>query len=143
MSGESTGDSYDVTAVTKDGHDSGVPHGEALVRLVDAVAGDDDDELAVARQALIDAMGLDAVVDTAGVIATFNQMDRIADATGIPLDAPLEAATTGLREDLGVGMYASAANTPAAGLAKRALARAFETLSGPLRWRIMRMMSRL
>ena len=38
------------------------------------------------RQRFLDAMGRDAVVDTAAVIAMFHLNDRIADATGAPID---------------------------------------------------------
>jgi hypothetical protein len=39
------------------------------------------------------------------------QMDRIADATGIPLDNQVRDLTDGLRAELGLNDYASAQNT--------------------------------
>jgi len=35
---------------------------------------------------LTEALGTDALVDAAAVVANFNAIDRIADATGIPID---------------------------------------------------------
>jgi hypothetical protein len=56
----------------------------------------------------------DAFVDTCAVVGAFNVFDRIADATGIPLDAGLAASSGDLRVELGLARFASAANTPGA-----------------------------
>ena len=69
------------------------------------------------------ALGPEAVVETAAVIATFSKMDRIADATGIPLDGPLALMTEELRDEIGIGRFASAENTPDAGQVRRLLGR--------------------
>lgn len=113
-SGQSRNESFDLSAVMEGGHAGGVQHGELLLALVDAVIGDDDARLAEARRAIVDTIGPEALVDSAAVIATFSQMDRIADAAGIPLDEPLEMMTRDLRDELGVAKFASAANTPRA-----------------------------
>jgi hypothetical protein len=42
----------------------------------------------------------------------FNVVDRVADATGIPLDDMMLAVSADLREQLGLARFASAANTP-------------------------------
>jgi len=55
-----------------------------------------------------------AFVDVCAVIAAFNVVDRIADATGIPLDVPLYAMSGDVREQLDLARFASAANTPGA-----------------------------
>jgi hypothetical protein len=55
-------------------------------------------------------------------------MVRIADATGIPLDAPVAALTEGMRRELGIDAFAAAAHTPATGPIARALARALRPL---------------
>jgi len=41
--------------------------------------------------------------------------DRIADATGIPLDPMLHAASGEVRAELGLSRFGSAANTPGLG----------------------------
>ena len=69
-----------------DGSDGGVPHGALLIDFTEAVLTRDHPRLDTARQALLEAMGPEAVVDTACIVATFEGNDRIADATGIPLD---------------------------------------------------------
>jgi hypothetical protein len=53
---------------------------------------------ATTREALEAALGAEAVVDTAAVITMFNVVDRIADATGIPID---EGFTRDLRYEVG------------------------------------------
>jgi hypothetical protein len=50
------------------------------------------------RTALEAALGAEGVVDTAAVITMFNVVDRIADATGIPID---EGFTRDLRYQIG------------------------------------------
>jgi hypothetical protein len=70
-------------------------------------------------------------------------MVRIADGCGIPLDAPLELASTELRDEIGVAAFASSGNTPAAGLAKHALGLVMGRLLSPLESQLMRLMARL
>ena len=69
-----------------DGSDGGVRHGRLLIDFTEAVLTRDHARLDTARQALLDALGSEAVVDTACIVAAFEGNDRIADATGIPLD---------------------------------------------------------
>ena len=93
--------------------ESGVEHGAVLLRFADAAVGRAPD-LAEAREALHAAMGADAVVDCAAVVANFQRMVRIADGCGIPLDPVAIGASADFRERLGVHAYSSAANTPGA-----------------------------
>jgi hypothetical protein len=60
----------------------------------------------------------------------FERMVRIADATGIPLDDPVEILTSDVREGLGINDFTAAANTPAGGLVRRALAPALRPILG-------------
>ena len=69
-----------------------------------------DDE----RERLRAVLSPDAFVDAAAVIGSFNVVDRIADATGIPLDPAMDAMSRDVRDELGLGHFASAANTPGA-----------------------------
>jgi len=66
------------------------------------------------RRALRPLLGDDAFVDVAAVIGSFNVVDRIADATGIPLDEALDAPSVEVRHELRLARFASAANTPGA-----------------------------
>lgn len=92
--------------------DGGVAHGARLLAFVDAVMGAGDADLAHARDALREVLADDAFVDTCAVIGAFNVVDRIADATGIPLDEGLAAMSAGVRGELGLARFASSANTP-------------------------------
>ncbi len=52
-------------------------------------------------------MGHEALVDTAAIIATFNAIDRVADATGIPLEEDKAAMTVDMRAQLGINNFPS------------------------------------
>ena len=91
----------------------GLPGAEGLIRFAEAAVGDDADQIRIAREAVKDELGIDAMVDAAGGIANFQRMVRIADGTGIPLDSAVAMMTSGIREDLGLNLYGSAGNTPA------------------------------
>ena len=80
------GDNVNVQAIGDSTEASGVDHGDALLAFTDSVMNGSAADIAATRDALGDALGDDAVVDASAVIAMFNIMDRIADATGIPID---------------------------------------------------------
>ncbi len=87
--------------------DTGIEHGDLMIEFAEAVLGSDGDRLSAARQAIHDALGADAVVDSAGVAALFNAIDRIADSTGAPLEADKAAMTEGLRAAIGIDAFAA------------------------------------
>jgi hypothetical protein len=87
--------------------DGGVTHGRALVGFAEAVLGDDDAALAVARDRLRGALGPEGLVDAAAVVGLFNAIDRVADATGIPLEPAKAAATSDFRAALGIDGFAA------------------------------------
>src|SRR5688572_19947861 len=95
-----------------DGRDAGVAHGARLLAFTDAVMGSDDGVLASARAALRAVLSDEAFVDVCAVVGAFNVVDRIADATGIPLDAGMAAMSADVRKELGLARFASSANTP-------------------------------
>ena len=72
---------------------------------------DDDGRLAHANAALRDAVGNDGWHEAAATAATFNQMDRIADATGIPIDPDARKMLAELGREIGAVNFASAKNT--------------------------------
>ncbi len=86
----------------------GVAHGAELIRFATAVLGNDASELAAARMAIADAMGGAALTDTAAVAALFNAIDRVADATGIPLEDAKAADTADFRSAIGIDDFAAA-----------------------------------
>ncbi len=95
--------------------DGGIAHGALLVAFTDAVMSDDDEVLERERQVLRKSLSDDAFVDTCATIGAFNVVDRIADATGIPLDDMMRSMSEGVRTELDLARFASSANTPGLG----------------------------
>jgi hypothetical protein len=106
-----------VRAVTQDAalDASGVPDADVLVAFTEAMVVAEPAQLGEARERLRARMGWKVVVDAAAVASNFERMVRIADATGIPLDTPVEILTRDIRGVLGVDRFGSAANTPVRG----------------------------
>lgn len=140
-SGEMTGLAIDPTAVV-DGAaaaTSGVPHAPVLVRFAEAMVGDDDAALAAARTALGAELGAEQLVDAAAVASNFERMVRIADGTGIPLDAPMAALSDADRSSLGLDRFVSAARTPVVG----PVARVAAATVGPVLHAVLRLVGRV
>jgi len=97
-----------------------VPPGALLLALSEAAVGGDEAATRHARERLRDALGTAALVDACAVIGNFEMMTRVADATGVPLDAPMRAVTLDIQRALGLHRFASAAHTPAPGALARA-----------------------
>jgi hypothetical protein len=91
------------------GSGAGVAHGRLLVEFAEAVLGRDKETLSRARAALMTALGPEGLVDAAAVVGLFNAIDRVADATGIPLEAEKAAASADFRAALGLNRFAVAA----------------------------------
>lgn len=64
----------------------GVPGGTLLIRLVDAVLTGSE-PLDGVHADVIEDLGPEALVDAASVFGNFEMMNRIADASGIPIPA--------------------------------------------------------
>jgi hypothetical protein len=98
--------SYDLNAVTGAARDDdGVPYGRLLVAFAEAVLGEDEQTLAAARTTVSEAIGSVGLADAAGVVGLFNAIDRVADATGIPLEAEKAEASADFRAALGVNRF--------------------------------------
>jgi len=97
-------------------------HAAELSAFAEAAVRGDASTLASARDSLRAKAGSASVVDAAGVLGNFERMTRIADATGIPLDAASEIASEGFRSTLGLDACATAQNSPPEPLWRRALA---------------------
>lgn len=91
--------------------DGGVAHGARLMAFTDAVMAEDDGALQRERAALRAVLSDAAFVDTCATIGAFNVVDRIADATGIPLDDSLVSMSSAVRAELDLGRFGSSANT--------------------------------
>ncbi len=86
---------------------AGVPNGKLLVDFVNAT-GTGGDELAAARDRLVEELGPDALADVAAVVANFTMMTRIADGTGTPLDKGSVDMSADIRRELGIDGLVSA-----------------------------------
>ena len=105
-SGRHSGEQYDFSAINGAvATDGGIPHGLLLRGFAEAVLGRDDAVLARRRADIAGRLGPAALVDAAAVVGLFNAIDRVADATGIPLEPEKAAASVELRRALGVAKY--------------------------------------
>ncbi len=105
-SARATGDAVDLTAIVDDeAGDGGIPHGNLLKAFAEATLGDDETKLTDTRRRARDALGDAALVDAAAVIANYSALDRVADATGIPLEPAKETGTADLRVELGIDAF--------------------------------------
>ena len=85
--------------------DGGVPQGRLLARFADAVVVGSDQELAAVRDQLSVALGSEALVDAAGIVAIFSCNVRVADASGIPLDESTAEARERIGKRVGIARY--------------------------------------
>jgi len=107
-----TGTAVDVAAVNGESErDAGVEHGADLLAFTEAIMRGEPATLE--RERLRQVLSPEGFVDAAALIGAFNVVDRVADATGIPLDPAMEAMSRDVRDELGLARFASAANTVA------------------------------
>ena len=104
-SSKAKGEDYDLSLLTGTRGDGNIPQGALLVAFAEAVLGDDDRRLQEVQAAIRDRMG-DAAFDAAAIVATFNAIDRVADATGIPIEDNKAASTADFRAALGINAFA-------------------------------------
>jgi hypothetical protein len=88
---------------------SGVEHGETLVRFAEAAVRRDEN-LARSREEVLQALGPQGLLDSAAIVGRFECCVRVADATGIPLEPPVEILSEDIRRDLDLGRFASVPN---------------------------------
>ena len=91
--------------------DIGVAHAAELLAFTEAVMRGDDASVARTRAAMRTVLSPEACVAVAAIIAAFNVVDRVADATGIPLDPMLLGMSADVRDELQLERFASSANT--------------------------------
>lgn len=88
--------------------DAGVAHAALLGDFADAAVAIEGAALDTSRKRPVAAIGQAGMIDAAAVIAGFNGISRIADATRIPLEPPKAVQTTALRAELGIGRFPEA-----------------------------------
>ncbi len=84
---------------------SGVPNAALLLEFVEAVLAADERRLNAARQTLHDTLGAAALIDAAAIVASFNAVVKLADASGIPLEDAKAEATAELRRTLDIDRF--------------------------------------
>lgn len=92
--------------------DGGVANGALLVRICDAMAADRPAAMSEIKAEAISAMGIDAFVDAIAVSALFHLMNRVANATGTPLDETMVRPGTKVSEQTGANDFLSSQDTP-------------------------------
>ncbi len=121
-SGQAHDEAYDLSAIT-DGNltsgGGGVPHGELLVGLAEAIVARNEKKLRSLRKTIVEEMGEEPLVDAIAVAGNFQRMVRIADGTGIPLDSFAMQLSSDIRKELGLDHFDGSRNTPKLGLAQR------------------------
>jgi hypothetical protein len=79
-----------------------------LEQFVDAVVGDVPERAVEARATLVDRLGADWLIDASAVIANFEMMTRLADATGARLRSEQIEAAESIIDALGLDAFPSA-----------------------------------
>ena len=103
-----TGSEVDLNVITSGREvESGVPAAAELVNFAEAALTQETDTISAARSDLEREIGTQGMIDAAAVIANFQRMVRIADGTGIPLDAPMAMVTEEMRDALGINEFGS------------------------------------
>ena len=101
-SGEHTGDDYELAAIVRDvTTGGGVAAGAALAAYADAFFRDAT-AFAAARARLREEVGEEAAADAAAVLSIFDAVVKVADATGIPLEAAKAEMSADFRGELGL-----------------------------------------
>ena len=114
LSGAEAGEDVAIDMVTAGAAgQSGVAHGPLLVEFAEAVLSGGDGAVASARQRLEAAMGSAGGVEAVAVVAMFCFNDRVADATGTPIDRMGYKSRFAIARELGIAEYA--ASEPLAG----------------------------
>jgi hypothetical protein len=107
VSAQKTGTEVDVRGIDGDPEaaDTGIEHGRELTAFAEAFAARDEAGLARARDILQTCGGNSVVVDAAGAAANFQRVVRIADATGIPIDNPVNPLRLEIRQTLDLAPF--------------------------------------
>ena len=100
VSAQKTGTEVDVRGIDGDPEaaDTGIEHGRELTAFAEAFA-------ARARDILQTCGGNSVVVDAAGAAANFQRVVRIADATGIPIDNPVNPLRLEIRQTMDLAPF--------------------------------------
>ena len=140
MSAQIAGEDVDLQMAVdgSDGVDGGIAHGALLSEFAEAAVMRDSATLEKTRARIRAELGDEQLVDAAALVAHYERNDRLADALGIPADAPMQLMMGDMQDQLGIKKYASAQNTQPPGAIKLALGRVFRGVLIPLLKRLAR-----
>ena len=88
--------------------DDAVSRSVLLEQFVAGVVGTDAAVAEAARADLVDQLGAEWLIDASAVIANFEMMTRLADATGARLRPEQLVASATMRDELGLDAFPSA-----------------------------------
>lgn len=118
-SGEHAGIEHDVDGITSTaGAGHSVRDADLLLPFAEAVVRGSAAELWAARERLMAELGAAALMDTAATAAIFNAVVKVADATGIPIEAYKVDQTATARAALGIDTFGQASR-PAGPIGQR------------------------
>lgn len=86
-------------------NDGAVPQAAELLAFAEAIHTRDAATTEAAGNALVSALGEEALVDAAVVCAHFDAITRVADATGVQLDPGLDSSSEEIRAELGLNAF--------------------------------------
>ena len=138
VSAEATGQKdVDVKAVLGGEHadKSSIPYARELTDFAEAVCRRNPQEIAGARKALMEVAGPKVMVDAAGVAANFQRMNRLADSSGVPLEAFALIGSYAVRKELDVMEYHTASHS--VGHSYTPIVRLLEPLLNPIMIKLM------
>lgn len=95
----------DISAIGDPSIPTGIPGGTELLEFVDSAMGKSSKPLADAQQAIVEALGPEALVDAASVHGNFEMMNRVAEGTGIPIPAQTVVTMQPIIETLNIGGF--------------------------------------
>jgi hypothetical protein len=109
LSGENTSQDFNLDVVTNAGEgEIGVLHEDILLSIAEAVCNGEEKELALVREAALNILGSQALVDAIAVASGFNGITKVANATGLPLDETTENSTVIMRQQTKINDYTDA-----------------------------------
>lgn len=74
---------FDVSTIADTTATMGIPGGNHLLRFVDILHGESDEDLSDVHSSIIDEIGPEALVDASAVFGKFQMMNRVAEASGV------------------------------------------------------------
>ncbi len=83
----------------------GIPGGDDLLCLVDAVVTRSPDDLADAHERIVDTLGPESLADAASVFGNFEMMNRVAEGTGVSIPARAIERMKDTIDELGIDSF--------------------------------------